>query len=632
MKYTELDDLIHYSFLSSLKYSPGAGLLAFKLHKMDLGSNSYRHYLYSLDPSDLSLRRLASLGANHNFTWLDPGRILVSQREKGQTQFYQLDLATRERLDDFQIPLTVRSFDIIDENRLILACNYQARPQTSGSCLILDELPFWENAGGYRIQVRTRLYIYNRAQKSLEPISRSRDQVLAYRLNRSRKRLVFIARNFEGLMPLTNQVHSYDLDSKKLLDLGLEGYKYSYADFIGDEIVAMATDMKAFGLNENPSFYRLRGPGSQELIRGDLDLSLASNLVSDTSYGSGYSCKTSGDYLYFISTEGTSSRLRRLDLGGRLETLTGNRGSIDCFDVCQDQLSFIGLRDMRLQEVYRLRGQEEVKLTGFNDFLQDKLVLQPDQLSLDLGWEQVDGFVLKPAGYKPEKSYPAILSIHGGPKTAFGRIFHHEIQYLASQGYFVIYCNPRGSDGKGNSFADLRGAYGSIDYEDLMNFLDLALRTYPSIDRQALGLMGGSYGGFMTNWIIGHNQGFKAAVSQRSISNWFSFFGTSDIGYYFTADQQAGDPWSQTGRLWEKSPLAYAENIRTATLLIHSSQDYRCPISESYQLFTALKYLGQETRLCVFKGENHELSRSGLPRNRIRRLEEISSWFKQHLS
>lgn len=164
-----------------------------------------------------------------------------------------------------------------------------------------------------------------------------------------------------------------------------------------------------------------------------------------------------------------------------------------------------------------------------------------------------------------------------------------------------------------------------------MGFVDTVLAQYPSIDPERLGVAGGSYGGFMTNWIIGHTGRFKAAVSQRSISNWISMANTTDIGYYFVPDQIGADLWENTDKLWDASPLKYAGRVTTPTLFIHSEEDYRCWLVEGLQMFTALKYHGVEARLCMFRGENHELSRSGKPKHRIRRLQEISSWFARFL-
>ena len=176
-----------------------------------------------------------------------------------------------------------------------------------------------------------------------------------------------------------------------------------------------------------------------------------------------------------------------------------------------------------------------------------------------------------------------------------------------------FYCNPRGSDGRGNEFGDISGKYGTVDYDNLMEFLDEMLKAYPQADPKRVAVVGGSYGGFMTNWVIGHTHRFAAACAQRSIANWVSFEHTTDIGYFFTP--------SQIG----------APNAKPPALFIHSEEDYRCWMSEGLSMFSALKRNGTPTRLVLFHGENHELSRSGRPQNRIRRMEEILAWFDQYL-
>ncbi|HPE67037.1 MAG TPA: prolyl oligopeptidase family serine peptidase, partial [Synergistales bacterium] len=180
-------------------------------------------------------------------------------------------------------------------------------------------------------------------------------------------------------------------------------------------------------------------------------------------------------------------------------------------------------------------------------------------------------------------------------------------------------------------FDDIRGKYGTVDYDDLMAFTDWAVEHLPFVDKDRLGVTGGSYGGYMTNWIIGHTDRFKAAASQRSISNWISKMGISDIGYYFVPDQQAADIWSDHEKLWFHSPLKYADRAKTPTLFIHSEEDHRCELTQGLQMFTALKLHGVETNICVFKGENHELSRSGRPRPRLTRLRKMTEWFDRFL-
>lgn len=246
------------------------------------------------------------------------------------------------------------------------------------------------------------------------------------------------------------------------------------------------------------------------------------------------------------------------------------------------------------------------------------------------GWD-LHGWIMKPTNFEEGKKYPLILEIHGGPHAMYANSYFHEFQMLAAAGFAVLYINPRGSHGYGQQFVDaVRGDYGGRDYADLMDAVDYALEHYDFIDENRLGVTGGSYGGFMTNWIVGHTNRFKAAVTQRSISNWISFYGVSDIGYYFNAWQIKSE-LEDAEKLWRHSPLAYVGNVETPLLILHSEKDFRCPIEQAEQLFIALKHRKKETKFVRFPESNHELSRSGKPSLRIARLNYILNWFKEYI-
>ncbi|WP_369693672.1 alpha/beta hydrolase family protein [Lentibacillus sp. CBA3610] len=234
---------------------------------------------------------------------------------------------------------------------------------------------------------------------------------------------------------------------------------------------------------------------------------------------------------------------------------------------------------------------------------------------------EIQGWLLRPYGFEKDKKYPFILEIHGGPHMMYGQTFFHEMQLLAAKGYVVLYTNPRGSHGYGQAFVDAcRGDYGGKDYTDLMRAVDYALDEFEFIDKDRLGVTGGSYGGFMTNWIVGHTNRFKAAVTQRCISNWLSFYGVSDIGYFFTKWELGKNLLEDPAKLWDFSPLKYAENIETPLLIVHGEKDFRCPIEQGEQLFVTLKHLQKDVEFVRFPDANHELSRSGKPEMRIERL------------
>jgi dipeptidyl aminopeptidase/acylaminoacyl peptidase len=242
-------------------------------------------------------------------------------------------------------------------------------------------------------------------------------------------------------------------------------------------------------------------------------------------------------------------------------------------------------------------------------------------------WD-IQGWYLPPIEAK--EKHPAILYIHGGPQVSYGEAFFHEMQALAGAGYGVILLNPRGGSGYGQDFvASILNNYGDEDYQDLMNGTDYVLANHPEIDQEHLYVAGGSYGGFMTNWIVTHTDRFKAAVTQRCISNWISFYGTSDIGPSFV-EFQLGRDLSKADELWQMSPIAHAHNAKTPLLVIHGEEDLRCPQEQGEQMYVAMKKHNVDTRFVTFPESSHGLSREGLPNLRIERLNEIVDWFEKY--
>ncbi|MTH53860.1 prolyl oligopeptidase family serine peptidase [Bacillus mangrovi] len=256
---------------------------------------------------------------------------------------------------------------------------------------------------------------------------------------------------------------------------------------------------------------------------------------------------------------------------------------------------------------------------------------EPFEAEAEDGWV-IHGWIMKPAGAGEDGKVPLILQIHGGPHMMYSHTYMHEFQMLASMGYAVLYMNPRGSQGYGQDFANLvRGDYGGSDCKDLLTALDAAIERFDFVDTERIGVAGGSYGGFMTSWMLGHTNRFKAAVTQRSISNWISFYGTSDIGPSFTSTELGGTMPEDAEMLWDRSPLKYAGEIRTPLLILHSEKDYRCPMEQAEQLYTVMKAQNKTVKLLRFPEQNHEMSRSGNPLLRVKRLEAIAGWFERNL-
>jgi dipeptidyl aminopeptidase/acylaminoacyl peptidase len=280
-------------------------------------------------------------------------------------------------------------------------------------------------------------------------------------------------------------------------------------------------------------------------------------------------------------------------------------------------------------------GRGERRLTDLNgDWKREVALSRPERFRFERAGFTVDGWVMKPFGFETGRRYPALLNVHGGPHAQYGYPFFDEFQVQAGAGYAVLYTNPRGSQGYGEDFTcAVVGDWGGGDAADVLAGLDEALRRFDWIDPDRVGLLGGSYGGFMASWIVGHSKRFRAACSERAVNTQPSMFGTSDIGFLFNQVELGGVlPWEDMGRYLARSPLSYAKDITTPLLIMHSEDDLRCPMEQAEQLFVALKTLRRDVTFVRFPDENHELSRSGKPRHRLERFRIILDWVAAHLA
>ncbi len=348
-----------------------------------------------------------------------------------------------------------------------------------------------------------------------------------------------------------------------------------------------------------------------------------------------------GKTLYALASHRGASRIFTFPLSGagkQPQTLTP--GSIQVRDFSIDrsaqQMALLIGSPTRVQEIFArstAASGELRRLTSFNEALLNEISLStPEHFSYTGadGWP-MDGWVMKPQDFDPSKKYPLIVEIHGGPATQYGYGFFHEMQLLTTAGYVVLYTNPRGSIGYGRDFSlAVRGAWGEKDSLDIMAGVD-ALLQQGYIDEQRMGVTGGSYGGFMTNWLISHNDRFKVAVTDRSVVNLASDFGSGDFGWTFADDELDTTPWEDLEKYMHMSPITYVKNIHTPLLIIHSEQDLRCNIEQAEQLFAALKYMGREVLFVRFEGQSHGMSRGGHPKLRVERLKHILDWFEKHI-
>lgn len=333
--------------------------------------------------------------------------------------------------------------------------------------------------------------------------------------------------------------------------------------------------------------------------------------------------------LVFSSTVRGSAGLFKATTKGKVSAFDHDpQGVISAFTMNANGTALIRESATRFPEV-ELNGKT---VTRLNDHLTFKPV-KPQRVTFQNELGEGEGWVLLPDLRKKQKA-PALLNIHGGPHTDYGHAFVHEFQLFAANGYGVCYSNPRGSSGYGQAWQSaIHGRWGTVDYDDLMAFFDTCLKEFPALDSKKTAVMGGSYGGLMTNWITAHTTRFQAAITDRSICNYLSFNGTSDIGLRFWANELglSFHRSAEAQKLWDLSPLKYVENVKTPTLIVHSVLDHRCPIEQAEQWYAALTLLDVPVRFVRFPGEDHELSRSGRPDRRLTRLTEYLDWLERWL-
>jgi dipeptidyl aminopeptidase/acylaminoacyl peptidase len=341
-----------------------------------------------------------------------------------------------------------------------------------------------------------------------------------------------------------------------------------------------------------------------------------------------------GEYLYFSAGISGNAHLFRVhSAGGVVEQVTQGDRRLSSFSFSADGsvMTYTATDAVTPTELFvaAVDGTQEERATAFNDDWLRQVTFQPAER---LTWTvedgtEVEGWIMKPLGYRRGRSYPLILKIHGGPHSAYGNTFFPTFHVLSAAGFFVLYTNPRGSSGYGHDFQyATRGQWGILDKEDYLGGVDAALALYPEADGHRVGVSGGSYGGFMTNWLTATTDRFQAAVTSRSITNWESWYGSSDA-QGLTEFEFMGAPWEQRDLYRRLSPISYVENVTAPTLIIHSENDFRTPIGDGEQWFMALKKLEVPVEMVRYPRSSHGLSRTGEPWLLVDRLERIRSWF-----
>ncbi len=627
-------DILKLKFLGSVKFFSNSAI--FTLSYMDEKENTYITHLYRANKK--TTHQITFQGKKNINPKVSKDKKLLAflsdRHGQKELQIYYLREGLFEPIKLTDEKEGINDFVWTDDNKIVFVKSKKKKIESpygkDSDIHVIDRLVYkYDNVGYFENQAIEVYLLDLRGNKKLLFRSKNRS-VSNVRLREDK--LYFIS-NFDENWDLNNYsyIYEYDIKTKKLKKLIDGNWDISAFEFHNDDIIFMGSKRDR-GFAEINHFYKLKDNQIIDLTPS-LDRNPYNSLNSDSRYANNQSpfiIDKDGN-IYFLLTDGPRCVLCVLNKNGEIKRVIEGNFSVESFDVDDEgNIYWIKQSFINPAELYF----NDKKITKFNEkFSKTYKLREPEYIKFRTNDDvEVEGFVLRAYNDDKKKNdkYPAILEIHGGPRTTYGYSFIFEFHLLASNGYFVIFSNPRGSDGYGFDFANkIVKDYGNRDYLDIMEFVDEVLKRYKEIDENRLGVTGGSYGGFMTNWIITRTHRFKLALSQRSISNWLSFYGTSDIGWLFGYTEIGGTIFDNFDEYIKRSPLFYVKNVKTPLLILHTDKDYRCPLEQAEQLFVALRTNNKEVKLIVIPDESHELSRSGKPKHRIERLYHILKWFER---
>jgi len=659
-QYVAIDDMLKIKDLSNLALSPSGTKAAFTVREGDLAGNRYKTDIWVYDEAHHPpLFRLTAGEDGSAPVFLDDDTILFrGDRKKrhpkdafgAKTTYNRISLSGGEAEEAFWLPFAASSptplpnglwlfagkrdlhvpddLSTLSEDEIAaLKCRQEERKDFE----LFEELPFWFQGSGIVNRQRTGLFLCDLTRGTQTLLTPHDFHLIGFRVNADGTKVAYWGTEYQTVRSTRTRLYVRDLGSGEVTEAATNGeYIVTRAQFIGDRFFFLGNRGEKLRTTQNDDLVEMAPDGSlTTLARPDLSFR---PVICDIAGRDG--SWDAHDAFYFADQADYRSHYRRMDADGTLTMLVDELPVISAAVGPADNVFFIGMETDGPQEFYRKKNGRVEKLSSFNDaYLASRAIGRTEHFTFRAReGVEIDSFVLYPPDFDAAKTYPGILTIHGGPRNVYGSCFYHEFQYWAGLGYVVFFCNPPGSGGKGDDFADILGdKFGKRDFDVLMEFTDEVLRRVPQIDPARLGVMGGSFGGFMTNWIIGHTDRFKAAISCRGMSNLLSDCLSNDTGYWFCWNELLADPWQEPEVFWRHSPVAYADRVKTPTLFIQSDQDYRCWMGDAVQMLHALLLHGVPAKMCLFHGETHELPRNGQPKHRMQRLREMAAWFNHYL-
>ena len=639
------DDLFRIRWLSDAQMSPAGDRVAFVVRVLDEEQDEYRSGIWSVsvaggEPSAFSRGQKRDASPR----WSPDGKMLafITERDAEKGQLYAIPASGGESRCLTSEKLGVSSPAWSPDGRFICVTGKVstiAEPEEGTKkappARVITTLKYKYNAEGFTYDKRRHLYVVDVQSGEVRQVTDGdfNDDQPAW--SPDGMRIIFVSARHEN--------RDYD----KVSDV--------YAVNVSDGSVERLTDgtftvdAPAFSRDgKQIAFLGFRGPEDSPrhhrlwvMETGKeprcLTESIDRNLVPSPGGGVPLAWNADGTRIYVAGQDRGNVPVLGVDThDGAIQTAIGGERSVSSFtvDAAGRQIAFTASTTSRPAEVFvaNADGSGERRLSDLNAQWLDEVqlpepqrfeVVRPDGF-------RIDAWFMRPVGYKVGTQHPVLLDIHGGPFAQYGNVFLDEFQMQAGAGFGVLYCNPRGSSGYGEEFArSIIGAPGIEDTEDVLASLDRLLETGADIDRERLGVLGGSYGGYLTSWIVGHTDRFAAALSERGINNRLSKAGTDDVNTTWTYFRV--EPWREPELFLKLSPLMYADAIVTPLLIMHSEEDLRCPMEQAEQMYSALKRLHRDVVFVRFPGENHELPRNGKPSHRRQRFELQLDFFASRM-
>ena len=608
-----IDDVVRLSWIGDFTLS-SKGWIAYTSVKPDLDSNRNNVELHVIaDGKDLfySVDSASSLSWSNDSSRLAfVGRRGVKREEKGSGIYVVTPGGDPRRVAWFKHGVQAVKWWGDDKGlaALVVETNKEYYDE-DGDYVALDRLPLWFDGEGLIAGMKTQVYLVDPESGVSSRVTREDQGVQLYEPCGD---YLYYVTPADWRNPLKGVLKR--LKPGEEPEILVEGYSFGQLKCVEGELYVTAHKFE-IGIASHYKLYRLVG--------GELACISCRVLDRNIWRVAGH---INGEPLIVYADHG-SSLVARLGEDG-IRDLTG-RGMI-VYDASSNGESFIFTASTPTSpvELYSYNNGAIEKVTRLNQWLSRKARLyEPVKLSVEARGDTIEGWVIDPGG---KGSKPLILYIHGGPKGMYGYGFHPEMQLAAAEGFIVAYANPRGSDGYSEEFADIRGRYGEVDYEQLMAFIDEVTKRF-DVDTEKMAVTGISYGGYMTNVIVTKTSRFKAAVSENGIADWIADYWASDIGYWFDPDQIGGSPLDNLEEYIKKSPVFHASRVETPIMIIHSMEDYRCFIDQSLAMHTALVMNNKKSLLVVFTKGSHGHSVRAEPRHRKKRLQLKFAWLKKTL-